>query len=71
MAGQGLPHQGIFGCQIGNNLAGGPSLSPQSANRCGVEFCEMDELIAQVIVNAARLPALAGGSWCPRWRVEF
>ena len=42
MAGQGLPHQGIIGWQVGNNLASGPRMSPQNVNRCGVEFFEMD-----------------------------
>ena len=62
---------GQIGGQLGNNLAGGPRMSPQSVNQCGVKGFEMDQFIVQVIVNAARLPAVAGGSWCSRWRVEF
>ena len=33
---------GQIGGQLGNNLAGGPRMSPQSVNQCGVERFEMD-----------------------------
>ena len=60
---------GQIGGQLGNNLAGGPRMSPQSVNQCGVKSFEMDQFIVQVIVNALGYPrwrrarGARGGGW--------